>query len=149
MQPKYEEQFGMYHGLDCPGPFDEKLPRMKVYLAGPMRGIPNFNFPAFDFAAEKLRAQGYEVFSPADHDRELHGEAIENNPTGNERECEAKFGFTIRKALGADLRWICYHADAVALLPGWEKSTGATAERAVGIALGLTIIHLGKEYVNV
>lgn len=38
---------------------------MKVYLAGPMRGKEDHNFPAFHFAAAKPREQGYEVFSPA------------------------------------------------------------------------------------
>ena len=122
---------------------------MKIYLAGPMRGLPNFNFPAFDTAAAKLRSQGHTVFSPADHDREVNGPEIEHNPTGDEAICAAKFGFDIRQALGADLAWICTHADAVALLPGWEKSKGANAERAVAIALDITVMVLGKEYINV
>ena len=121
---------------------------MKIYLAGPMRGKPNFNFPAFDYASAKLREQGHEVFSPADHDREVNGAEIEINPTGDEAICEAKFGFSIRDALGSDLDWICHNADAVALLPGWEQSTGANAERATAVALGITLIILGKDYVN-
>lgn len=121
---------------------------MKIYLAGPMRGYPNFNFPAFDYAAARLREQGHEVFSPADHDRDTDPR-IENNPTGDAAIAEKETGFTIRDALGADLAWICRFAEAVALLPGWEKSTGATAERATAIAVGLTIIILGKEYINV
>ena len=112
---------------------------MKIYLAGPMRNIQNFNFPAFDLAAERLRAQGYEVFSPADHDREVYGEQIETDPTG----------FDIRDALRADTGWICRHADAVALLPGWQASMGARAESALAEALGLTLIILGKEYTDV
>jgi hypothetical protein len=37
------------------------------YVAGPMTGIKDFNYPAFNAVAEDLRAQGYEVENPADH----------------------------------------------------------------------------------
>ena len=48
----------------------------------------------------------------------------------------------------ADTKWICENADAIALLPGWEKSSGANAELALGKALGLTYMVLGKEYIQ-
>ena len=121
---------------------------MRIYLAGPMRGYPNFNFPAFDYAAKKLRDEGHEVFSPADKDRELMGATAFINEGGDEDQLARETGYTIRTALGNDLAWICKEADGVALLPGWEKSTGANAERATAIAVGLTIIILGKDYVN-
>lgn len=121
---------------------------MKLYLAGPMRGIPNFNFPAFDYAAGKLREAGFEVFSPAERDRGIHGTKLEDNASGDEQEATAKVGFSLREALGADTAWISAHADGIALLPGWEKSSGANAELALARALGLTVIHLGKEYVQ-
>ena len=113
---------------------------MKIYLAGPMRGIPEFNFPAFHAAAKRLRECGHIVFSPAEKDMERHGTDIsKGNATGSEAEAAATHGFNLRLALAEDLEYICTHADAVALLPGWEKSKGAMAERATGEALGLFV----------
>ena len=119
---------------------------MKIYLAGPMRGYENFNFPAFDFAAAKLRQDGHEVFSPAERDRLIHGPKLENNKTGDEVEAEKTVGFSLRDALATDMDWIARNADAIALLPGWEKSSGAQAELALAKALGHTQIILGKAY---
>lgn len=118
---------------------------MKIYLAGPMRGYPNFNFAAFDFAAAKLRAEGHEVFSPAERDRAAYGVEIENNPTGDESKVTNP-ACTINDCMLADTDWICRQADIVALLPGWEKSSGANAELALGKALGLSYIVLGKAF---
>ena len=116
---------------------------MKIYLAGPMRGIPEFNFPAFRAAAADLRAQGHEVFNPAERDSLQFGEGFEKgNVTGSETLATAQHGFSLRHALGGDLAWICAEAEAIALLPNWERSTGATAERAVALALGLEVIEV-------
>lgn len=105
---------------------------MKIYLAGPMRGIPYFNFPAFERAAAMLRAEGHTVLSPAEADTELFGAAFgKDNPTGDER------GFDIRAAMQRDLTWICQEADAIALLPGWASSKGARAENALAECLGI------------
>lgn len=114
---------------------------MKVYLAGPMSGIPDFNFPAFHEAAKALRAAGYYVFNPAERDIEAHGEGVSNSPTGSIADI-AHTGFTLREALAADLEFICKEADAIALLPGWEASKGANAEWATAKALGLKFIYL-------
>lgn len=121
---------------------------MRIYLAGPMRGIAHFNFPAFHFAAAKLREQGHIVFSPADNDIEKNGDFSGNYSTGSEDQLEKDTAWTIRKALADDTAWICRNADAIALLPGWEKSTGANAELSLAKALGLTWIVLGKEFVQ-
>lgn len=116
---------------------------MKVYLAGPMRGIPLFNFPAFHAAASKLRAQGHEVFNPAERDIEHHGADISaGNMEGDEQKATEQFGFSLRDAMADDCFYICKVANAIALLPGWEKSKGAKAERALGLALGHEIIYL-------
>jgi hypothetical protein len=102
---------------------------MRLYLAGPMRNIPLFNFPAFDTAAAALRNAGYDVFSPADHDRSVYGELTPENAV--------QVGFDLRGALGADTAWICAHADGLAFLPGWHRSKGALAEIALADALGI------------
>lgn len=108
---------------------------MRVYLAGPMRGIPESNYPLFKTVAQRLREDGHIVFSPVDWDTENHG------PGG----CHSE-SFDLRKALAADLEWICLEAEAVALLPGWQNSKGATAERATAIALGLAVFEVDGPY---
>lgn len=115
----------------------------KVYIAGPMRGIPEFNFPAFFAAEEKLRELGYAVFNPAARDNARHGTDISNgNATGCEAQAAAQHGFSLREALSADLRYICEEADMIVLLPGWQGSKGAMAEAAAAEALGLEIVEL-------
>src|SRR5512138_2370208 len=93
---------------------------LKVYLAGPMTGIPKFNFPAFHKAAAYLRSRGFFVFNPAE----------QTEPTTPRRECFA-----------LDCKWICEEAEGIAFMPGWERSSGARAEHALGIALGLQLIY--------
>ena len=116
---------------------------MKIYLAGPMRGIPEFNFPAFFAAAAQLERKGHIVFNPAAKDNEKYGTDISvGNREGKEDIAASQHGFSLREALGADLAWICAEAEAVALLPGWRNSKGATAEYATAVALGLEVIEL-------
>lgn len=112
---------------------------MKIYLAGPMRGYPHFNFPEFDKGAAALRKEGHTVFSPAERDRSAHGDIAADNLAGDEKLAECSYGFNLREALAADMKFICEEADAIALLPGWENSKGALAERATATALGLKI----------
>lgn len=111
---------------------------MRVYLAGPMRGYPDFNFPAFHVGARRLRDLGYEVFSPAERDIAAHGENVNASATGNLDDIKDT-GFSLRDALAADTQWIALKADAVVVLPGWEESSGARAETALARALGLPV----------
>ena len=117
---------------------------MNIYLAGPMRHKPNFNAFAFADAAAKLRAEHHTVFNPAERDVAEYG--VVNSPAGSERTLAKAAGIdvmTLRRELFlADTQWICQYADAIYLLPGWEASKGATAERALGLALGLEIVEL-------
>lgn len=121
---------------------------MKLYLAGPMRGIPKFNFPAFNNAAEILRVKGHEVFSPAEQDVRRWGDnALAGD--GDERSLDARLGLppggALRVCLGEDFEYIVKEANGIAFLKGWERSSGANAEYMAARALQLVMLF---EYDN-
>lgn len=91
-----------------------------LYIAGPMTGIPDYNYPAFNAAATRLKALGYETRNPVDSELD--------NP-----ENEAKpWSWYMRRAIPLMLQ-----ADGVALLPNWEASRGAQLETHVAQAIGM------------
>lgn len=94
----------------------------KVYVAGPMTGYPDFNYPAFDAAERALLDHGYGVFNPT--------RAEEFNDTGKSQE----WAWYMRHALR-----MVVSADALAILPGWEDSRGARLEVQVAQALGMPV----------
>ena len=87
-----------------------------LYLAGPMTGLPDYNYPAFHDAARRLRLIGYAVLNPAD------------NP---EPPCKSWRGY-MRMAIGQLIQ-----CDAVVFLPGWELSAGANVERQLAHQLAM------------
>ena len=116
---------------------------MKLYVAGPMRGIPEFNFPAFFETSRILRALGHTVFNPAERDNDHHGTDIsKGNTDGSEAQAAAEHGFSLRNALAADTTWISQQADGIVVLPGFSQSSGAKAEVALALALKLPVFRL-------
>lgn len=93
----------------------------RIYIAGPMTGLPEFNFPAFHAAAKAWRDAGWEVVNPAE---EFDGDT--------ER--------TYREYVEHDMRHIV-GCDAIAMLPGWDGpgARGSVWERAVADWMGLLI----------
>jgi Domain of unknown function (DUF4406) len=118
---------------------------MHIYLAGPMRGIYELNFPAFFKAAEHLRKLGHEVFSPAENDVDNYGNEFWRGHQGDLKELE-HIAFNIRQTFFQDLEYITLHADAVVLLPGWENSEGAKIERSVALFLKLMVYQIEAFY---
>ena len=110
-----------------------KQRKTKIYLAGPMRGYKDFNFPAFHKAAKELRAKGYEVFSPAENDIEVDG----FDPTKDKPK-------TFRHYMHHDLPAVC-ESDGVIVLDGWEKSQGACLEVHVARAVGLPVHDMRQQ----
>lgn len=103
----------------------------KVYIAGPMRSCPDWNFGEFDRAAERWRNAGWQPFSPAQIDR-----ALQYGPETASGEDPSH----LRHVIAIDLACIS-HADALALLPGWQRSAGATVELALALFLSLPVYN--------
>lgn len=114
---------------------------MRVYIAGPMTGRALFNFPAFDYAAAQWKAAGWEVVSPADLTRAYWREHFseEFDPENTDPRIVAG-GDIYREFLRHDIAAIA-HCDVIALLPGWEKSSGVAKELAVARLLALDVLN--------
>jgi hypothetical protein len=107
-----------------------------IYIAGPMRGLPEWNFSAFDEATRKWRDSGWEAYSPHEFDMLLGYDARGKTETdliskGSDRDW-------VRAVMVGDIACIM-KVHAIALLPGWEGSMGATVELALAQFLGLEV----------
>lgn len=94
-------------------------PGQRIYLSGPMTGLPECNFPAFLRAADRLRRRGLEVFNPADYGAD---------PDQTWEDC-------LRRDIPDMLA-----CEAVAVLPGWEESRGASLEVSIASILGIPVV---------
>jgi nucleoside 2-deoxyribosyltransferase len=92
----------------------------RVYLAGPMTGLPEHNYPAFAERPAALRALGYDVVSPAE---------------GADADAPLAWEEWMRR----DIK-LLLDCEAVACLPGWERSRGATLEVHIARALGMDVL---------
>jgi hypothetical protein len=90
----------------------------RLYLAGPMTGLPGLNFPAFHAAATELRTLGHTVVNPAEINPDHH----------------MSWEACMRKDIAELVK-----CDRIHLLPGWESSRGATLEHHIAERLGLAI----------
>ena len=109
-----------------------------IYIAGPMRSIKWYNFPAFDAAADRLRRAGYNVLNPADMDREVGFDAMALPEDRDWDTVSACFDFAV--CVDRDIAAV-KACDAIYMLRGWQNSTGARAEKALAEWLGKEIIQ--------
>lgn len=99
---------------------------MRVYIAGPMTGYEDWNFSAFNKAADDLKNLGLEVINPVDI----------NGTNTDWLQC-----------MKNDIRALI-DCDAIYMLEGWEKSKGAYLEHTIATTLGLIRIYDGLENVR-
>jgi hypothetical protein len=88
---------------------------VRLYIAGPMTGLDNYNYPAFNEAAQLLSSAGHEVYNPA---------SAFNGRT------DLDYKFYLKDAIAQVLL-----VEGIVLLPGWVNSRGALTECMVGLAL--------------
>lgn len=103
-----------------------------IYIAGPMSGYKDFNFPVFNSTAARLRDMGWLVYNPAEKEDEK-GLDPKAAKTGDSA-LAIKNGFNFREVYLWDVEKVIA-ADAILMLPGWEQSPGARGEHAVAVAM--------------
>lgn len=93
----------------------------RCYIAGPMTGLPDLNFPLFHSEAARLRGSGWEVVNPAE---------INPDTTSAWLPC-----------MRADIKALV-DCDTILMLPGWERSRGASLEHYIAQRLEMQVIYL-------
>ena len=103
--------------------------QVRVYIAGPMRGYENWNYPLFNRATAALRRSGAFVVNPVEISQFAGTpEEIERNPS------------LLFHLLEADIA-LLKTCDAIFLLPGWEESKGAKMELSAALDAGLRVFQ--------
>jgi precorrin-6x reductase len=107
---------------------------MKVYIAGAISGVKDYNAAEFERVESMLREQGDEPFNPLRNDAKM-GVKPKDCVYGSK-------GNARRRVLKSDLNYICDHAEKVVVLPNSGKSKGVAAEVATARALGIPVVFL-------
>lgn len=110
---------------------------MKVYIAGPMSGVKDWNYPLFFEVAQLLKTHGLEPCNPAAHDGETLEEALAN--VGTEENPGHPWEWYIKR----DLKMLL-DCDAILMLPNWKKSRGASLEHVVATAVDIPVFQFSE-----
>ena len=107
---------------------------LKTYIAGPMTGYADLNFPAFHAKAAEQRLLGYEVVNPA----EINGGISELAACAAMTPVELAAHY--RKCMINDIAALV-QCDRIVMLDGWTRSKGAMLEHHIARVLGLDIVE--------
>ncbi len=107
---------------------------MRLYIAGPMTGLPFFNFPAFDEAESLLKGLGITAWSPAANDRS-RGLDETKYPTGDVAALRANMPGHMEAMFRWDVDRIL-NSEGILRLPGWHDSIGTLLELSINKAIG-------------
>ena len=110
----------------------------RVYLSGPMTGLPDWNKAAFDDGMRLLAGFGADIdhsYNPADHIDEMR-------KWSHDRCLMASVRALCSRRPGPQHSIAAY--DVLVSLPGWERSAGARLEREVAEACGIEVCDLDE-----
>lgn len=97
---------------------------LNIFISGPMSGLPNYNFAAFNEAAAMLADEGYNVYNPADFG------IVEG----------AEWGDYIRATVA-----MLMQCESIYMLKDWNKSSGAKLELQLAQTLKMRVIFQESE----
>lgn len=97
----------------------------KIYISGPITGIPNQNRKAFEEASVRLTCTGWDAVIP--HDVSSETEWL--------------------LAMKADIKALM-DCDAIFMLSEWQKSIGAVIEHDLAVKLGYLVFYSYMDFFN-
>jgi hypothetical protein len=98
---------------------------MKIYIAGPMTGLPDYNRPSFNAEASRLNDEGHCVLNPA----------------------VLPSGLTQHEYMDICMAMV-RSAEVVYLLKGWRNSEGAVSELTLAKKLGKIITYQENDHLT-
>jgi hypothetical protein len=110
---------------------------MKVYVAGPMTGFPAYNHAAFAEAQARWRAAGHDVVTPFDANSRVWHRHYRRSFDPYTDRCE--YGDPLLREMFAEDVATLLSCDAVAVLPGWERSSGVARELPIALLFKIPI----------
>lgn len=110
----------------------------RVYISGPISGMPNLNRDAFDQEERLLREVGYETFNP-------HSIVEPSEETAEEWMAMSTSIEDYNERLWCYYMRICVGqiplCDSMRMLPHWQNSKGSVWERRIAMMLGLEVTY--------
>jgi hypothetical protein len=88
-----------------------------LYISGPMTGLPGCNYAAFNDAAKRLRAGGWNVVNPAEH-------------------FDGRTDLPRHMYLALDVADLIERCRSIVFLAGWQQSEGARLEAQIAVNRG-------------
>lgn len=104
---------------------ESSLPK-KIFISGPMTGLPDFNFPRFNLVAKQLEDASIDCINPVDVCKKYNKETVLSDPV--------KFQEMIDEQQRLERE-----CDAILLLDGWHESKGVRLELKTALELDMKI----------